>query len=67
MLIRSHSHLKRCKTYTLIIIITVAILLSKEVGEMEQVEILNGSELYDVQKYVDTEDAITSRDTIRTA
>lgn len=59
--------MKRCKTYTLIIIITVAILLSKEVGEMEQVEILNGSELYDVQKYVDTEDAITSRDTIRTA
>jgi hypothetical protein len=59
--------LKRCKTYTLIIIITVAILLSKEVGEMEQVEILNGSELYDVQKYVYTEDAITSRDTIRTA
>lgn len=59
--------MKRCKTYTLIIIITVAILLSKEVGEMEQVEILNGSELYDVQKYVYTEDAITSRDTIRTA
>jgi hypothetical protein len=43
MLIRSHSHLKRCKTYTLIIIVTVAILLSKDVGEMEQVEILNGS------------------------
>lgn len=43
MLIRSHSLLQSCKMYTLIIIVTVAILLSKDVGEMEQVEILNGS------------------------
>lgn len=42
----------------------MAILLSKEVGEMEQAEILNGSL---TMKCVDIEDAIISRDTLRTA
>jgi hypothetical protein len=41
MLIRSHSHEERCKTVALIIILTVAILLSKELGEMERAQILN--------------------------
>jgi hypothetical protein len=46
MLITSHHHCESCKTHTLIIILTVAILLSKEVGEMEQAQIHNGSYLY---------------------
>jgi hypothetical protein len=49
MLITSHHHCESCKTHTLIIILTVAILLlSKEVGEMEQAQIHNGSYLYSV-------------------
>ena len=58
--------MKRCKTYTLIIMITVAILLSKAVVKWSKLKFLMALNCT-MDRNVDTEDAITSRHNIRTA